>query len=188
MTKTQLPFRTLAEHVQKAVDALTKRMRQCALGGINESAYLYYRKGQMNRDGELKFFLDNDLIDGTWTLGHSEGLRANVPFTSYFQWTSDRSKSLPIMGWQDKDTPETVLGVIADVMRNETCIISDKLYAEGANYWPSNLASMSNPERVGILDALAVGTIEALARKYPDQMRKLRPDLVEKELYEHSVL
>jgi len=188
MTTTQLPFRTFAEHVQKAVDALTKRMRECALGGINESAYLYYRKGQMNRDGELKFFLDNDHIDGTWTLGHSEGLRANVPYTGYFQWTSDRSKSLPIMGWQEKDTPETVLGVIAAVMRNETCIISDNLHSVGANYWPSNLASIRNPERVGILDALVVGSTDALVRKYPDQIRKLRPDLLEKELYEHSVL
>ena len=51
----------------------------------------------------------------------------------------------------------------------------------GANYWPSWMASLHNPNRCGILDALVVGTPETLKRDYPEALRKVRPDLFEME-------
>jgi len=69
--------------------------------------------------------------------------------------------------------------IINDVRSNKTRVISDRQFNELTAEIEGDMATLHNPQRVGILDALVIGKIASLMRDYPDAMRKARPDLYE---------
>jgi hypothetical protein len=173
----ELPFKTYRQHVEAAVAAFLPVVKQRAVSGINGPAYLYCRHAKPNQEGELKLFPEGETPDPRWELVTGEGLRSNIPYDHYFTWIEHRARRAPIIGWQENDLPPSTAKYIAQMMEGKTVVLSDKEYNLGANYWPSWMASLHNPNRCGILDALVLGTIEALLRDYPEALRKVRPDL-----------
>ncbi|MCA3000345.1 MAG: hypothetical protein ING75_17290 [Rhodocyclaceae bacterium] len=176
----ELPFKTYRQHVEAAVAAFLPAVKQRAVSGINGPAYLYCRHAKPNQEGELKLFLEGETPDPRWELVTGEGLRSHIPYDHYFTWIEHRARRAPIIGWQENDLPPSTAKYIAQMMEGKTVVVSEMAYNEGANYWPSWMASLHNPNRCGILDALVIGTTEALLRDYRDATLKVRPDLAEK--------
>lgn len=74
--------------------------RQLANEGILEPLYLYARQSEAGK-GSGRLFLVRDSAPNPYgyTLVTGEGLRANVPYESYFQWIYDRARSAPILSF-----------------------------------------------------------------------------------------
>jgi len=64
-----------------------------------EPLYLYYKKATAKENGHLMLVADSDTAPSGYELATGEGLRCNVPYTSYWTWIRERSMRLPILAW-----------------------------------------------------------------------------------------
>ena len=68
-----------------------------ASAGRFEPLYLSYRRSQPGRSGSLLFVADSETAPEGFELVTGEGLRGDVPYANYWQWTYDRAKRAPIL-------------------------------------------------------------------------------------------
>lgn len=143
----ELPFKTYRQHVEAAIAAFMPVVKQHAVSGINGPAYLYCRHAKPNQEGELKLFLESETRDPRWELVTGEGLRSHIPYADYFTWIYERSRRAPIIGWQENCLTPSTARYIANMMEGKTVVVSAKEYNLGANFWPTWVASLNNPNR-----------------------------------------
>lgn len=90
----------------------------------------------------------------------------------------------------DPASRELTRSILNDVRCNRPRIVSSKFVEKIINTgdMEPEWVTIPNPNQLGLLDDLVLGTVAALMRDYPDVVKKLRPDLYEDSPYTTAIL
>ena len=76
-----------------------KHAQNLANQGIINTMYLYFVPSEKGKAGKLILINDNDAPPEKSQLATGEGLRANVPYSNYYQWIFQRASRCPILSF-----------------------------------------------------------------------------------------
>jgi len=85
--------------VQECSEQGKALMRQLANQGAPEPLYLYVRPSTETGSGRLLLVRDGAPNPEGLELVTGEGLRINVPYSSYYQWVWNRARRAPVLAW-----------------------------------------------------------------------------------------
>ncbi len=93
------PFAQFNDIVSACAESGQKTAQDYANKGILEPLYLYFKKSTEYENGELLLVPDSAKAPEGFELATGEGLRCNVPLSSYWVWIKERSTRLPILAY-----------------------------------------------------------------------------------------
>lgn len=93
------PFAVFNDIVTACETEGIKLSQQKAAIGNMEPLYLYYKKSTETDNGLLLLVGDSDSVPDGFELATGEGLRCNVPYSSYWAWIKQRSTRLPVLAY-----------------------------------------------------------------------------------------
>jgi hypothetical protein len=96
--KPETEYRNLVTECAEQGKALARMM---ANDGTLEPLYLYYRPSEGSLSGRLFLVRDSAPNPYGYKLVTGEGLRANVPYESYFNWIFERARRVPILATEE---------------------------------------------------------------------------------------